>query len=452
MIRSFRLLLPLLVLSIFTSCLDDKEAAPYTPPAPLIKNLVMGNIKRVVHSKTPQGKDSTWVTTLSAARFPLYIDQLNNRIYNPDSLPKGARTHRLVFASIIADGFVTLRKWNEEADSTFNISDSTNFSKPRTLRVYDEDEERYRDYRVDILVHREEADSTTWKKYPVAALAKISVGRTFATKDSLAVFGTEGGKPVMLAAATHHMTTWKKYALSPADFSPRSVQRMGTHYYALAGNQLLRSNNGRQWTALVANIQPQQLLMAGEERLIALRDHVLYGSIDGMNWEKEPIQLSEGMLPIGDISGAVQPLATDKKLVDYLLVGSVGKRMVTWKRTLDLTQRETYPWVYYPHLTGGQVKFNLPVLENISLMPYGTGSLAIGLQKGKPSQLYYSRDNGRVWRTDLIPTPALRGTSISGATSLTNGLIWLFLGGSGEVWCGRLHSVSWSHPQKVYTD
>lgn len=447
MLRSFRLLLPFLCLALLSSCFEDKEQKEITLPSPIVKSIVLGNLKRVVKGKTASGSDTTLISHLFAAGIPMYIDQLNNRIYNADSLPVGTRTDKTLFTSFLADGIVTMKKWAEEGDTVFTTTDSIDLSRPRILRVHKADFSQKRSYRLELLVHKEDPDSTTWTAHRAPALAELTVCRAFATTDSLTLFATAGSQPVVLKATPHAPTHWQRHSPSTASIKMQSVQRLGQSYFALSDSSLLQSTNGITWSVVAANILPEKLLIGGEKRLIAWYQNTLYGSNDGKLWEAEPIQQSEGLLPTTDLAGAAFPVKTDSLLTDYFLIGKAGDERVTWKRTLDHAHGEQFSWVYYPALTGGQESYALPNLNTPTLLPYGGGSLLVGMAEGRPAPLYYSTDNGRVWRKNTIPTPALEGGSIAAAVSQKQGLIWLFLGESGQVWTGRLHKVSWqSHP------
>lgn len=448
MIKFTRLLLPVLCTGVLASCLNDNNTTTAEVQPPIISNLVLGNLKATATMKTAAGKDSTYAITIAGSAYPFYIDQLNRQIYTADSLPYGTNVRKVVFSALTATGSVVINKLSEAGDTTFLMTDSTDFSKVRTLKVFSADGTESRSYQVNVLVHKEIGDSTTWNNYTSTTLASTAVKRAFVDDDKLTVFAMDGAVPVVLTAAKGAPEAWTRVAIAQNNIDLRSIQRLQGVYYALGGGVLMSSTDGSNWGALASNATPTALAMGGDERLIGVVDGQLYGTADGITWEVEPVTNGDDVLPTANFAGSVQTMPTDATLKDYLLIGEANGAMVAWKRTIDTTGGETYPWVNYP----ASSTYALPLVSDASLMPYGNGSVLIGMQGGVPSALYWSRDNGRTWRPNLMTKPAtLTGTSVVGATDADH-FIWLFAGGSGQVWRGRVNSVSWGTAQKTWTN
>lgn len=447
MIKFTRLFLTILCTGLLMSCLGTNDETTTEYDSPIISNMVLGNLKATVTVKTSAGKDSSYIGTLAGIAYPIYIDQINNRIYTADSLPYGTNLTKVVFSNATATGTIAIKKLNEDVDTVFSATDSTDFSVPRTLTVYGYDGSSKRSYTVSILMHKEIADSTSWNSFATTAFASTTVKRVFANDDNLTVFALDGATPVVLTASKSAPAVWTSTIIAQSSIDLSSVQQMQGVFYALVGGQLMSSTDAVNWTALSPNVVPTALAMAGNERLIGVVGGQFYGTTDGTTWEADSIIMSDEALPSSNFAGSTLPLSTDNTLVDYLLIGEDNGAMVTWKRTIDTTGGETYPWVSYPAPTA----YALPNLDNVSLTAYGTGSLLLGMNNGAPSSLYWSRDNGRTWRPNIITAPAtLSGTSVVLATDDDN-FIWVIAGGSSQVWRGRYHRVSWGTSQKTWT-
>lgn len=161
----------------------------------LITSATMGTLKRQVHMVNAAGRDTTYTYTVTGAAYNLTIDQVNNRIFNEDSLPTGTRTDKLVFASssgISSTGTLAIKSLYSGKDTLYTYTDSTDFSVNREVSVYDTYGERKRTYTFDIRVHRQEADSTAWQQVaanPLSDVASFVKSRALTTGNTLYVFG-----------------------------------------------------------------------------------------------------------------------------------------------------------------------------------------------------------------------------------------------------------------------
>ena len=73
---------------LMASCLKDDNDNDYTYyNDTAITAFSLGTINQYVSSKTASGNDTTIKTTLVGSKYRFFIDQQNDSIYNPDSLP-----------------------------------------------------------------------------------------------------------------------------------------------------------------------------------------------------------------------------------------------------------------------------------------------------------------------------------------------------------------------------
>ena len=107
----------------------------------VITSATLGNLKREVKAKTSAGVDTTYIYTVTGGAYSLYIDQVNYRIYNPEYLPQGTRTDKLVFAEkgMVNTGTLSIKSLSTGNDTIFTPTDSTDFSVPREVTVHAND-------------------------------------------------------------------------------------------------------------------------------------------------------------------------------------------------------------------------------------------------------------------------------------------------------------------------
>ena len=84
---SFYLLLSVMLVCV--SCLGDNETQTTYPEDAAITSFTLGTLKQYVTTKAKNGSDSTYTKSITGSNYKVYIDQINRKIYNPDSLPFG---------------------------------------------------------------------------------------------------------------------------------------------------------------------------------------------------------------------------------------------------------------------------------------------------------------------------------------------------------------------------
>ena len=105
----------------------------------IVSRVTVGTLNRTLQTVSSTGADSTYQVTVNGAMYPMFIDQLNNRIYNADSLPVGTDVTKVVFADFNVSGTASIKSLYTGKDTIFTAKDSTDFSQPRTLTVHSAD-------------------------------------------------------------------------------------------------------------------------------------------------------------------------------------------------------------------------------------------------------------------------------------------------------------------------
>lgn len=425
--RQIKTIFMLLVVAIgVTSCLNSSssEATLYGEAA--ITSFNLGNVTRYVH-KTINGKDSLVKTTLSATTYKFTIDQIQHQIYNTDSLPIGTDVSRAlcVIGSRNNSTVFFVDKTDENILRPYSSLDSVDFSTPRKLEVWSSDMKGHTDYTVKVNVHGQDGSLFVWQKMPVSeVLAQL--------KDVEAHYW----------AGTMYLEG-----------------RMGdmTQIYRVDDKGLV----------MMDEETTGKLLPPGMKRWIGSTSQEVYGLSDdndlmvsqdgGVTWESDILDDDRHLLPVQDIAFVSYPLYYATNTEYALLVGnrSVGdfpddKTAMVWRKIVDNDEYTPEGFWSYLEPAGDMA---LPRMAHMSLVAYDDGILAIGgedISEGVFSapyaQFYQSRDDGITWKYNnsyQLPDGFDENATSVGMAVDDDDYLWLFCGGTGQVWRGRLNKLGW---------
>lgn len=436
--------------SCSTSSSDDSE---YTQAA-YVSNVNLGSLRCLRHATTDSGADSLYYASIVGSLYPMHIDQAAGRIYNADSLPVGTDAQKVVFTDFSYVGAtMTIKSLTTGNDTAFVLTDSTDFSAPRTVTVYAFTEEGYveRPYKVEINVHQQNGEEYAW---PVAAtvpeLAALSNVKAALCGSTLAIFGMEGAVPVVLTAQATSSPEWMRTPLGATDINVESVVAMGTQYYALSSSgNLQTSTDAVNWTAATAPAPFEALAVVGNQ-MLAVSEGKLYASSDGSTWEEQPLD-EDAPLPNSPLAVVSLPSRTNSNYTCLVLAGLSGGEAAVWKRDVDQKGINIFDWNYLPQ--NSDVAKPYPVsLAHTSLIAYDGEVRLYGLNaEGGLEQPYASNDYGRQWTQagNMLPAQADAANSLSVLVDGEN-YIWICCGGSGQVWRGRPYKMGWDNMPAVY--
>lgn len=449
---------PALVLAVATcgclttACNTDNTYDVETSAECIVTGATLGTLPRTMHTLSSTGEDSTYTVNVSGSYYPLYIDQVENRIYNGDSLPVGTDVTRVTFQRFATVGTAAIRSLVSGTDTTFSATDSTDFSRERLVTIYSSDGTARREYRISINVHREEADSFRWAR-PVATneyLPWLTYMRAAVKDGYLYIFAREREQKVLLKAPTSDPSAMTRTPLSGRDApDPSTIVAMGGSFYGLLNGVPARTEDGIMWMPLNTTFRPDALVAAGSRTLYALSDGQLYASADGISWTEEELDEPD-RFPTEQFAWAVIPSRTDPTFEDVLLVGRRDGEVVVWKRNIDLTGGEQFAWNYYPTMADNP--YNCPQLTDATLIAYDEGAVLCGLDAdGNMAPLYMSRDGGRTWKDDDVPRPDAAKPVTLAVTTDADNYIWIVCAGTGEVWRGRFNRLGWADQDFSFT-
>lgn len=466
-----RRFLPLLMLCsvplLLASCLvgNDDEQMSYDDAA--IIGFSVKNVKRLVHTKSSKGTDSTYTTTFAASDHLFYIDQLNRVIYNPDSLPVGVDASKVV-ATISAKnaGVIGIRNADNDAVKYFNSADSLDFTKPRKVVVFNNAGTGMNTYTVHVNVHRQDGDAFNWssqtKNEP--KLGELAAMRLLANGEDLYVFGNKGSEAKIYTAARKVADKWREITPNirlTSDFY-RQVVLQGKTFYGYHDGQVVKSADAKNWS-VVSTVALKQLVGASNAKLYALTEnHEMVVSADGgATWQAETLSPSNALLPEADLNFAVQPSKTNAGANQLFMAGTTDQRVAQWGKIEENDEKaENQPWTSYTPSAGN--RFALPNLTNLQVVKYGDALVAMGgAGKGESngvkafSEIYGSVDGGLTWKkhaTLVFPEGFHSSETSFAMTTDVDHYLWIVCAKTGQVWRGRLNKLGWPVVKRVITE
>lgn len=455
---------------LFASCLesDDHDFTLYDDAA--IISFSLTNARMLGHTTSSTGADSTYYYNTSiVADYPFSIDHQKGEIFNQDSLPYGIDPSKLLCAySTLNNGMVGLENEVGDTVSYLQTTDTTDFSKPRYLRVYSSDNTVSRRYKVTVNVHKEVADSFRWKLMADASVfAGMQQVRSVVMGNKLVVLGNDGVKTgVYVNETMDNDGTWNEMAVLSAAASNNAVVK-GDTLFVLDGQTLKWSLDAQNYAVVAELSGLKQLVGACLTELYALgNDGSMQVSKDGGNtWAADVLDDEASLLPQQDIDYSCSAFSYNADTDYVLLVGnrsvadySQDSTAMVWRKIVEYAaDSKTYKWAFvgfnYPSL------YPLPRLAGLQVINYGNSLLAIGgagigaCTEKQLTKVYESRDGGITWKTNSIYSlPEALDTSAT-SFSMTvdkDNFIWIVCAGTGEVWRGRLNKMGWKDFSKQF--
>lgn len=438
-------------ISLCTSCLGDEKDDVVFPHTATITSASLGTLKRIIHIQTRDGRDSTYTVNLTGSYFPLHIDQISGKIYNTDSLPLGTDLTHVTFNTLSHTGTaICIDAETTESDTIFSSSDSTDFSRPRLISVYNPYGEK-RTYRMELNCHKEEGDTFIWRKCCTgrAELAAATRLKAFIRNEQVILFAEKNGRIAMFTASKETPWVLEQQTIDSQE-SPETdniVMQNGV-FYGLRDGSLLKSTDGRHWETVLPHAGLKILAGSGTKHLVGLTETDFRISEDnGLTWKTDEAD-EPGMIPESDIVYTHTASRLDPTFEEIVIVGRKGTENAVWRKNVDLTGSRNYAWNYLPAPESTE-DFACPLLDSPSLISYDNGALLTGLEPGTGTVAAprMSRENGRTWRTNDIKNIPATGTATCLATATDGTDIYVFIGGTGDVWTGRFNRLGWQWSQ-----
>lgn len=434
---------------LLSSCLDSDDVTITLYNDTAITSFTLGTLDRYLHTTSSEGTDSTYKVTVTGSDYKFSIDEATHCIFNRDSLPVGTDIeHVLCTVSTLNNGVVLLKNVDNDSLSYYNSADSIDFSTPRTFYVYAIDGSGREEYTVQVNVHQEEADQFVWIHHSQNDnIAALEATKAIMLNKELFVYGVKAGKTMGYKTADGENWT----ALSEIDDEKayQNVVVSNESLYMIAKGSLQCSTDGEIWNMVKSDVEIAQLVAANSEELYGLTadGKMLFSEDGGNTWTEDVLDEDMAWLPQEEIAYACIPVKMTYHAEQIILAGispAIPSIASVWRKISEHDiQSQQDKWVYMERSDDNL--FALPQLKNPVMMPYDDGILAWGIEDGKFSPIYQSRDNGLIWKTNTrYQLPEDFNGSINAFAATTDGKeIWLVSGESGEVWQGHLNRVAW---------
>ena len=464
----------LLLATVFlmASCLESDNDYTYTDDC-AISSFSVTTAKQNTFVKTSDGlRDSLVVKELTLSNYKFYIDQINGKIYNPDSLPCGVDAKKLLCSvSNSSAGLVVIKKEKSDSLDYFSSTDSLDFSVDREVQVVSNSGLSVKKYTVHVNVHKEQADSFAWHATPICAELKNLQGiKTAAVNGKLLLLGTDGNNTLVYA---NNGTQWTKCETNlghnlAAD-AYKSLVTKDDYAYISDGGNIVRTNDGKTWNIMGEATDVTRLVAASRYSLYgyATDGRLMTSKDNGATWTVAEIDDELSLMPYGETTYASVEIEGYAKTDRVMLFGTRDaatypndKYLTIWGKIDEAAESsENQPWAYYG--VSADNNHAAPLLSGISAVAYDGGVYMMGQEEGKAPKFYKSLDNGITWREDtatvMLPTNfnenATNAITAKGTYALTvdkNKSLWLVNASNGMTWRGRINRLGWAKEQTAF--
>jgi hypothetical protein len=403
--------------------------------------------------------------TIHGKHYKFTIDQLQNLIYNRDSLPVGADTiiNKILIDTFSVVGGATVTS-GAPMDTLFNTADSVNLlpamnksgTEGMKFTVHAADGIGMRTYTVQVRVHLQDPDSLVWYdlQQPLEPTPVTSLKAVIPDDERLLVYTSSTN---VYIASIHTATpfAWQPAVVSglPDDLLLGSVIRCQEHLYAIdASGKLYTSpaTDGLTWSEVntqgILLVQLLAPVKTGEAELltaIAAIDGTEHfcTSADGLTWSTG--EAVPDNFPTDGLHFTT--LINDNKQHRVVLVGNAANSATA---TVPWSTMTGSSWVDWSTNSG----YYCPAMENPFIMYYNRQYYIFG---GAFDAIYTSV-TGLEWNPTtkkfLLPA-AMKGKHTYSAVVDANGYIWVVIGQTtddegnhtiGTVWRGRLNKLGFA--------
>lgn len=454
------------------SCLESDNDYTYTDDC-AISSFSVTTAKQNTFVKTSDGlRDSLVVKELTLSNYKFYIDQINGKIYNPDSLPCGVDAKKLLCSvSNSSAGLVVIKKEKSDSLDYFSSTDSLDFSVDREVQVVSNSGLSVKKYTVHVNVHKEQADSFAWHATPICAeLKTMQAIKTAAVNGKLILLGTDDNTTIVY---TNNGTQWTKCETNlghnlAAD-AYKSLVTKDDYVYISDGGNIVRTNDGKTWDIMGTATDVTRLVAASRYSLYgyATDGRLMTSKDNGATWAVAEIDDELSLMPYGETTYASVEIEGYAKTDRVMLFGTRDaatypndKYLTIWGKIDEAAENsENQPWAYYG--VSADNNHAAPLLSGISAVAYDGGVYMMGQEEGKAPKFYKSLDNGITWREDtatvMLPTNfnenATNAITAKGTYALTvdkNKSLWLVNASNGMTWRGRINRLGWAKEQTAF--
>ena len=378
------------VLVSAVSCLENVEKE--TSPQAAITSFVVGYYNVMFHDIDWHGRDTIVAYVEGANMFPMTVDQINNRIYNIDSLSYGSVVSA-VTATVNSIGTAFFR-YTDDPDSMVTVwsrTDTINFTRPLVFSVLSTDGTYFRDYTVQLNVRKVFPDSLLWSRRDSAGFTAMDRPAAAILGDTLYNFGIDGNGVLSVSARSILEGEWSApSALSTitSDLWSGNVFAFNGRLYTHSGTSVYESSDGKAWNEVKSGVR--YLVKSGSDNgfvWAVSQDGMIIRTSDMSEW------VVVGAVPEGfPDSAAVSldyPLPTNTSISRSILVGPGADSLYASVWAILSTDS-----VMMEIDAPAKESLRLPVMDGLSVIRYDGHLFAFG---NGLEGFRQSNDNGITW-------------------------------------------------------
>lgn len=463
------------ILCAITSCSLESDTTTYTySDDTAITAVSFGKLTRTVHTLDKDGKDSTYLSTYTGSLFPISVDQKTRTIFNTDSLPYGTNPAKILMSVSTKNSASAYLVKGDTAYTFIQSTDTIDFTTPRKIAVVSQDGLHRCDYTMSVTVHKEDPDSFTWSpSVKNDIIETMSSVRAVALKDKIFCLGNKYD-----TTPGYTDDTAADLLCSSIDgaFAPAVVRSFAKDAQMVASDDALYVlSNGSLYTSIDEGTTWSDAACADIASLVAAHNNVVYAidntgilkesADNGTVWTVSEVDEATAPLPVSNVCAFVQSVKTNKDMSRLTIIGTPSdpssKVATVWSRLYDSKYGAAEKWIYQPWSPSNGYK--LPALGGLSTTAYGEYMLAIGVERASLNdetvnadyaKIYTSIDHGLTWKNNksfVLPKDIeVRKSSNAVIVADKNNILWIICGGSGQVWRGRLHKMTWKEQQTYF--
>ena len=436
----------ILLLAALLSCVSClKEDNSYKTPQAVITSFNLGYYNVRFQERNIQGHDTLVYLREGGAMFPMTVDQVNNRIFNVDSLSYGSDVSK-VTTTVYGSGTIGYRYMDDPMNKYYwSTVDSIDFTREVQFMVMSSDESFTRVYDVKLNVRKVFPDSLLWSAPDTTGFPVLSGISSAVRNDSLFCFGTDTLGNPSVSYRSVSAGTWNganaMTGITDAGWSHR-VTVFNGQFCTVSGGSVLVSADAVNWTSVKSGVKSLITAIQDYGTLWAVsQDGNLLKTTDMADWTT--VQTVPAGFPDSAAVMYSYPLATNASLTRNVVAGMSADTLNASVWTI-LSGDTVWTQMDIP----ADERLRLPASAYLTLLRYDDALFSLGQGLDGFRQ---SNDNGITWymcneyvedysswnRYMQLPK-SLKGYS-SGFSAATDskGYIWIMTD-DGRVWRGAI--------------
>lgn len=438
----------LLLAALFScvSCLKDDNSSK-TPHA-AITSFTIGYYNVKFHDMNIHGRDTLVNIREGGVMYPMTIDQVNNRIFNMDSMAYGSDLSK-VTSSVYGVGTIGY-KYLDDPDVAYlwRSQDSIDFTRKIQFVVKSLDESYTRTYDIEVNIRKVFPDSLLWSGRDTVGFPVLSGIVSAVRNDSIFCFGTDTAGMPSVSFRTVTGGEWNGAnhlsGLTAQGWNHRITVCSGK-FYTVSDGSLYGSSDALNWTSVKSGVK--SVIVSGEdygELWVIGQDSTIMKSSDMSEWTT--IQSVPEHFPDSAAVIFSYPLATNASLSRSVLAGIADDSLYASVWTI-LSGDTIWTQVDIP----ANISLRLPAKRGLTIMRYDDALFSLGNGLDGFRQ---SNDNGITWymcdsfvedysswnRYMQLPDELKGyGSDFTAATD-NKGFIWIMTD-DGQVWRGVINRL-----------